>query len=99
MQPSTVTESKGSVRIIGEAAFANCKSIETIILPKSTIELEYAAFDNCPNLKQVYITSAILENKRIVKFDTEFVFGYDSRRIFYVPDAESLEIYSKLFGS
>ena len=94
---SSVIPNDGSVKSIGEAAFANCKSIETIILPKSIIELEYAAFDNCPNLKQVYITSSISKDKKFVNFDPESVFGYDSERIFYVPDAEGLEIYSKLF--
>ena len=93
---SSVIPNDGSVKSIGYAAFANCHSIETIILPKSIIELEYSAFDNCDNLKQVYITSSISEDKKIVNFDEEFVFGYDSERFFYVPDAESLEIYSKL---
>ena len=94
---SSIIPNDGSVKSIGYAAFANCKSIEKIILPKSVIELEYAAFDNCPNLKQVNITSSISKDKKIVKFDAETVFGYASERIFYVPDAESLEVYSKLF--
>ncbi len=95
---NSVIPTDGSVKIIGNAAFANCKSIETIIIPKSVIELEYAAFYNCDNLKQVYITSSVSEDKKVVNFDTEFVFGYDSERHFYVPDTESLEIYSELFG-
>ena len=93
---SSVIPNDGSVKIIGYAAFANCHSIETIILPESIIELEDSAFDNCDNLKQVYITSSISKDKKIVNFDEEIVFGYDSERFFYVPDAESLEIYSKL---
>ena len=93
---SSVIPNDGSVKSIGETAFANCKSIETIILPKSIIELGYAAFDNCPNLKQVYITSSVSKDKKIVNFDEEFVFGSNSNHCFYVPDAESLEIYSKL---
>lgn len=93
---SSVIPNDGSVKSIGYAAFANCKSIETIIIPKSIIELEYCAFDNCPNLKQVYITSSISKDKKIVNFDEEFVFGSISKHCFYVPDAESLEIYSKL---
>ena len=93
---SSVIPNDGSVKIIGEAAFANCHSIDTIILPKSIIELEHSAFYNCSNLKQVYITSSISKDKKIVNFDEEFVFGYDPERIFYVPDAESLEIYSNL---
>jgi len=93
---SSVIPNDGSVKIIGYAAFANCHSIETIILPESIIELEDSTFDNCDNLKQVYITSSISKDKKIVNFDEEIVFGYDSERFFYVPDAESLEIYSKL---
>ena len=93
---SSVIPNDGSVKSIGYAAFANCHSIETIIIPKSIIELEDCAFYNCDNLKQVYITSSISEDKKIVNFDEEFVFGYNSERIYYVPDPESLEIYSKL---
>lgn len=96
---SSIIPNDGSVKIIGEAAFANCHSIDTVILPRSIIELEDSAFYNCPNLKKVYITASISENKKIVNFDKEFVFGYDSERFFYIPDAESLEIYSKVFGS
>lgn len=96
---SSVIPIDGSVKRIGEAAFANCKSIETIILPKSIIEIEIYAFVNCPNLKQVYITSSVSEDKKIINFDAEFTFEDGSQHIFYVPDAESLEIYSKIFGS
>lgn len=95
---NSVIPDDGSVKIIGKDAFANCKSLETIILPNSITELEYSAFINCPNLKQVYITSSASEDKKIVNFDTETVFGYDSGHTIYVPDAESLEIYSKVFG-
>ena len=95
---SSVIPDDGSVKIIGENAFANCKSIETIILPESIIELEYGAFYNCEKLKQVYITSSATKDKKVINFDTEMVFGYDPNRKFYVPDAESLEIYSKLYG-
>ncbi len=89
----------GSVEIIGEAAFANCKSIETVILPRSVIELENSAFYNCDNLKQVYITSSASIDKKVINFDAETVFGYSAERNFYVPDEESLEVYSELFGS
>ena len=43
---SSVIPNDGSVKRIGEAAFANCHAIESIIIPKSIIEIEYAAFDN-----------------------------------------------------
>lgn len=96
---SSVIPNDGSVKSIGYAAFANCQSIETVILPKSIIELEYAAFDNCDNLKQMYITSSVSKDKKIVNINVESVFGYDIPKCtFYVPDAESLEIYSKFFG-
>lgn len=95
---SSVIPDDGSVKIIGKNAFANCKSIETIILPKSITELEYGAFYNCEKLKQVYITSSVSKDKKVINFDTETVFGYDPERKIYVPDADSLEIYSKLYG-
>lgn len=96
---SSVIPNDGSVKSIGYAAFANCHSIETIILPKSIVELESSAFNNCDNLKRVYITASASKDHKIVNFDPEAVLGYDSEHIFYVPDAESLEIYSKVFGS
>ena len=94
---SSVIPNDGSVKSIGYAAFANCHSMETIVIPKSIIEIEDSAFDNCDSLKQVYITSSVSDDKKVVSFDEEFVFGYNSERIFYVPDTESLEVYSKLF--
>ena len=95
---SSVIPNDGSVKSIGYAAFANCHAIETVVLPKSIIELEYAAFNNCDNLKKVYITSSVSEDRKIVNFDPEFVLGYGSEHVFYVPDPESLEIYSKVYG-
>lgn len=95
---SSVIPDDGSVKSIGYAAFANCKLIETIVLPESIIELEDFAFNNCDNLKQVYITSSVSEDKKIVNFDEETVFESGPKCIFYVPDAESLEVYSKVFG-
>ena len=94
---SSIIPNDGSVKSIGYAAFANCHSMETIVIPKSIIEIEDSAFDNCDSLKQVYITSSVSDDKKVVNFDEEFVFGYNSERIFYVPDTESLEVYSKLF--
>ncbi len=96
---SSVIPNDGSVKRIGYAAFANCHSIETVVLPKSIIELESAAFDNCDNLQRVYITSSASNDHKIVNFDPEAVLGYDSEHIFYVPDTQSLEIYSKIFGA
>ncbi len=95
---SSVIPTDGSVKSIGYAAFANCHLIETVILPKSIIEIENSAFDNCDNLKKVYITSTVSEDNKVVNFDPEPVFGYDPSDMLYVPDAESLELYSKLLG-
>ena len=96
---SSAIPNDGSVKRIGYAAFANCHAIETVVLPKSIIELEDCAFDNCDNLKQVYIASSVSKDKKIVNFDAETVFGYCPDLILYVPDDESLETYSKVFGS
>ncbi len=95
---SSVLPTDGSVKSIGYAAFANCHSIETVILPKSIIEIEASAFDNCDNLKKVYITSSVSEDDKVVNFDPEAVFGHAPLDLLCVPDAESLEMYSKLLG-
>ncbi len=95
---SSALPTDGSVKSIGYAAFANCHLIETVILPKSIIEIEASAFDNCDNLKKMYITSSVSEDNKVVNFDPEAVFGRDTSDMLYVPDAESLEIYSKLLG-
>ena len=96
---SSVIPDDGSVKIIGRASFANCHSIETITIPKSIIEIEYAAFDNCDNLKKMYLTSSVSTDKIIVKFNEEFIVSYISEFVLYVPDTEGLEIYSKYFGA
>ena len=96
---SSVIPNDGSVKSIGYAAFANCHAIETVVLPKSIIEIDASAFDNCDNLKRVYITSSASKDQKVVNFDPEAVLGYGSKHVFYVPDAESLEIYSKIYGS
>ena len=95
---SSIIPNDGSVKSIGKAAFANCHSIETIIIPKSIIEIGYAAFDNCDNLQRVYITSSASKDQIVINFDPESVLGGITEHIYYVPDAESLEIYSKIFG-
>ena len=95
---SSVIPNDGSVKSIGRAAFANCHAIESIIIPKSIIEIEHAAFDNCDNLQRVYITSSASKDQIIINFDPEFVLGGISEHIYCVPDAESLEIYSKVYG-
>lgn len=95
---SSVIPTDGSVKSIGYAAFANCHLIETIILPKSIIEIEASVFDNCDNLKKVYITSSVSEDHRVINFDPEAVFGHDPLNILCVPNSESLDIYSKIFG-
>ncbi len=95
---SSIIPVNGSVEIIGYAAFANCKSMETVILPKSVKEIEYAAFTNCPALKGMYIASSASKDDQVVKFDPEGVFGEAPLDKIYVPDAESLEMYSELLG-
>ncbi len=96
---SSVIPNDGSVKSIGRAAFANCHAIESIIIPKSIIEIEYAAFDNCDNLKKMYLTSSVSTDKIIVHFNEEFIVSYMSEFVLYVSDTEGLEIYSKYFGA
>ena len=96
---SSVIPNDGSVKSIGEAAFANCHAIESIIIPKSITEIEYAAFDNCDNLKQMYLTSSVSTDKTIVNFNEEFIVSCKSEFVLYVLDTEGLEIYSKYFGA
>ena len=96
---SSIIPDDGSVISIGYAAFANCHSIEKIIIPKSIIEIEYAAFDNCDNLKRMYLTSSVSTDKIIIDFNEEFIVSYMSEFVLYVPDTEGLEIYSKHFGA
>ena len=96
---SSVIPNDGSVKSIGRAAFANCHAIESIIIPKSIVEIEYAAFDNCDNLKQMYLTSSVSTDKTIVNFNEEFIVSCNLEFVLYVPDAEGLEIYSKYFGA
>ena len=49
--PSTINELP--VTIVGEAAFKNCKDIETAIISDGILTIEKFAFSNCSNLKFV----------------------------------------------
>ena len=96
---SSVIPNDGSVRSIGEAAFANCHTMESVVIPKSITEIEYASFDNCDNLKQMHLLASTSTDNIIVNFNEEFIVSYKSEFILCVPDIESLETYKKHFGS
>lgn len=48
-----------SCNTIGQAAFANNDNLTTVVINGTKCYLAYEAFANCPNLKDVYITSNI----------------------------------------
>lgn len=49
-----------SCNTVGQAAFANNDNLTTVVINGTKCYLAYEAFANCPNLKDVYITSNIL---------------------------------------
>lgn len=59
--PSSVAynSSTYTVTSIGDAAFAKCKSITSVIIPNSVTNIGYAAFQECENLKSVTIPNSV----------------------------------------
>ena len=51
--------------IIRENLFENCKSLKTIVIPKSVTIIRADAFTNCPNLETVYYTGTESEWRSI----------------------------------
>ena len=51
----------GSVRIIGNLAFGNCKSLEDIEIPNGVEELESYVFLGCKGLKTVKISDSVVK--------------------------------------
>ncbi|MGI6194088.1 MAG: leucine-rich repeat protein [Clostridiales bacterium] len=45
---------------IGNGAFSNCDSLESISLPESLINIGESAFSNCSNLKSIIMPSGII---------------------------------------
>ena len=48
-----------NVQIIGKDAFANCKSLKSIVLPKSLEKIGFSAFKGCSSLKEIEIPSKV----------------------------------------
>ena len=55
------------VKEIGEDAFLNCTSLETILIPENVKQIGKGAFAGCTNLKHVYLTSAVLIKEHAFK--------------------------------
>ena len=49
------------IKIIGEAAFANCKKLISITIPESVTKIEESAFHNCTALKDLRLPDSITD--------------------------------------
>ena len=48
----------GSIEVIGQYAFANCRSLASVTIPASCKRIESGAFSNCEKLSAVYFCGA-----------------------------------------
>ena len=48
-------------RIIGNAAFAECDKLRSIMLPKGLLSIEYDAFNNCTNLININLPDGLMK--------------------------------------
>ena len=53
------TEIPSSVTTIGPRAFEGCQDLESIALPEGVRKIEYCAFRNCTNLKEIVLPSTL----------------------------------------
>lgn len=51
--------SAGSLLIIGESAFSDCRELKYVKLPNGVSEIGDLAFANCTNLNYVYIPNSV----------------------------------------
>ena len=49
------------VTIIGEYAFFECSSLQSIVIPDSVILIEWNAFDRCTALQSIVIPKSVLK--------------------------------------
>ena len=56
----TYNSKEYTVKIIGQDAFADCKSIKTINIPNGVTAIKSGAFSNCTSLKNVYIPETVV---------------------------------------
>ena len=45
-----------SIKCIGDYAFSDCTSLQSITIPDSVIDIENRAFDGCTSLQEIYYT-------------------------------------------
>jgi len=76
------------IEVVGEGAFKNCTSLETVVIPANVTTIEAFAFENCTALQQVVIPDSAIyigenafkgcsKNLRIIcNCDNSFVIGY-----------------------
>ena len=50
-----------SVMVIGETAFSDCSSLQTIVIPDSVTEIGWYAFFNCSSLQSIVIPDSVTE--------------------------------------
>lgn len=52
-------ELPAELRVIGEYAFNNCKSLERVTIPEGVTEIEHYAFGGCSSLKEISFPSSL----------------------------------------
>lgn len=78
-------------------AFANCTTLETVILP-STNKNMFKVFENCTSLVSVTITSTDLEQGPTTNQCSSWFVGCNALEHVYVP-AEKVDIYKGWWGT
>lgn len=70
-----------NIESIGDSAFANCKTLEEIIIPESVRYIGVWAFELCDNLKSVYF----MGNEPTIQYSS---FNNDTFNAYYLPGKE-----------
>ena len=84
------------ITTIGSKAFHNCSEIQTIVIPKSIVEIKFASIYGCYELKNIYYGGTETEWKRI-KFGDYVFRGTTNYTIHYNMNSDDVTLENNIY--
>lgn len=82
-----------NIKLIDEAAFANCKSLSKVTIPSKVSKIGKKAFYNCKKLKNITVKTKKLTLKNV---GSKAFYGIPAKAIINIPKSKT-KLYKKLF--